>query len=210
MLAIKKGAEPNCLTELRSKPNAAFNQLVGECKEQIRTRLAAEQRGVCCYCMGRLKTSPETMKVEHWSPRTGAKEKDLAWSNLLGACPGRLGWPEVDRHCDSSKSNQFIHINPTDPGCERKINYNSDGSIKSDDVAIQADFDKVLNLNHDDLKTARKLALGAFLRDHSARHAGGWSRQVVERAHGKLSSETPARPYLGIILHYLWKRLSAA
>ena len=53
MKAIAKGPEPASLTAHRQTPHGNYDNYAA--KDHLRSALVAEQRGLCCYCMGRIR-----------------------------------------------------------------------------------------------------------------------------------------------------------
>ena len=115
MRAIKKKAEPQRLTELRSTPNANYGNLKLDDMSELRASLAQEQRGLCCYCLNRIRPSKDTMKIEHWHSQTNFPEEQLDYGNLLGACLGGEGQPRRFQHCDTRKGDLPLSRNPDSP-----------------------------------------------------------------------------------------------
>ena len=70
-------------------------------KDTLRKALVSEQRGLCCYCMGRIRS--DSMKVEHWRCQSRFCGEQLDYRNLLGACQGGEGQPRSRQHCDTRK-----------------------------------------------------------------------------------------------------------
>src|SRR5947208_3458156 len=99
MKAITKGAEPPSLTAHRLTPHCDYDNYAG--KDDLRLTLVIEQRGLCCYCMGRIHNGPTTMKIEHWQCQSRYPNGQLNYRNLLGACPGGEGKPWHLQHCDT-------------------------------------------------------------------------------------------------------------
>jgi len=176
MKAIAKGAEPASLPRHRMKLNCDYDNYPD--KDALRRALVTEQRGICCYCMGRIRSGPDTMKIEHWHCQTKHPTEQLKYRNLLGACLGGHGQPWHLQHCDTRKGDDDIRWNPADPAhrIETRIRYEMDGSIRSDDTAFDKELDTVLNLNLPRLKNNRKGVLDGIL---------GWWRQ--ERGRGSVS-----------------------
>jgi hypothetical protein len=58
---IVKVAEPASLTAHRRNPPCDYDNYVS--KDDLRHALVTEQRGLCCYCMGRVHNGPMTMKI---------------------------------------------------------------------------------------------------------------------------------------------------
>ena len=89
MKAITKGPEPASLTAHRQTPHCDYDNYAP--KNELRNALATEQRGLCCYCMGRIRPEPASMKIEHWRCQTHYSNEQLDYRNLLGACLGGIG-----------------------------------------------------------------------------------------------------------------------
>ena len=173
MRAIAKGPEPASLMAHRLRPHCDYDNYAD--KAELRHALVTEQRGICCYCMGRIRNGPDTMKIEHWHCQARHPEEQVNYRNLLGACMGGHGQPPHLQHCDTRKGDCDLQWNPADPAhhVETRIRYELDGSIRSDDAAFDKQMDELLNLNLPRLKNNRKGVLDAVL---------DWWR--LERAHG--------------------------
>ena len=154
MRAITKSAEPTSLTTHRHTPHGDYDNYRD--KDTLRGALANEQRGLCCYCMGRIRS--ESMKVEHWRSRSRFPEEQLDYGNLLGACEGGEGQPRSRQHCDTRKGDSDLRWNPANRShaIEKRICYESDGGIRSADADFDVQLDEVLNLNLPLLKTSRR------------------------------------------------------
>ena len=178
MRAITKGAEPPSLTAYRHTADCDYDNYQG--KDELRRALVTEQRGLCCYCMGRIHNGHATMKIEHWRCHSRYPEEQLIYRNLLGACTGGHGQPANHQHCDTRKGDQDLQWNPADPAhhVETRIYYEFDGTIRSDDTAFDAQLNDVLNLNIDFLKSNRKAVWEAIT---------GWWRMEKARLHGAVS-----------------------
>jgi uncharacterized protein (TIGR02646 family) len=142
MKYIKKGKEPNSLTEYRKQKNAYFDGYPQ--KIDLRKSLLKEQKYICCYCMKRISqnkvelddSGEEQMRIEHWKSKNKYPELQLTYNNLLGACTGNKGKPEHLQHCDVRKGNAELKINPTVFSCENLIKFKKNGKIYSDDNEI--------------------------------------------------------------------------
>ena len=99
MREIAKGAEPVSLTRHRQIPHCDYDNYAP--KNELRHALVTEQRGLCCYCMGRIRNGPTIMKIEHWRCQANHPDKQLNYRNLLGACLGGHGQPAHLQHCDT-------------------------------------------------------------------------------------------------------------
>lgn len=162
MRTIQKGQEPASLTLHRQQQHADYDNYAD--KTALRQALVAEQRGLCCYCQSRIRSTPEGMKIEHWQCQADYPGRQLDYSNLLGACLGGHGRPELEQHCDTRKGNSGLCFSVCDSAhaIERQIKFLGDGRIASDDVAIDTALNDVLNLNLPHLVSNRKAVLKAF------------------------------------------------
>lgn len=194
-------------------PDATYDGLPQEAKDEIRERLAREQGFICCYCMQRITPDPQGMKIEHWAPQGDAATRDrqLDWKNLLGACKGSEGMPLRAQHCDTRKGDAHLTVNPTDPNCEHRLRFLPDGTIASEDPAIQADLNQTLNLNYAVLKNNRKAVLDAFREAMEKKYPGHtWPQAAMERELAQLhqfDGQGRLRPYCQVPIYWLKKRL---
>ena len=169
MRTITKGPEPASLTTYRKTLRSNYNDYTG--KDALRDALVTEQGGLCCYCMGRIRNGPTTMKIEHWRSQSRYPARQLEYRNLLGACLGGEGQPPSLQHCDTRKGDQDLLWNPAAPDhhIETRLRYENDGSIRSDEGEFDAQIKDILNLNITFLKNQRKNVLSAILHWWSAR-----------------------------------------
>ena len=163
MRSITKGNEPVSLLQHRLTPHSDFDNF--EDKDILRQALVSEQRALCCYCMGRIHPSIESMKIEHWRCQANYPTEQLRYRNLLGACIGGEGQPLKNQHCDTRKGDRDLRLNPADPThqVERRVIYLADGSILGSDPEFNGQLNDVLNLNLPLLKQQRKSLLDAVL-----------------------------------------------
>ncbi len=116
--------------------------LDAETRRELRLGLCENQREVCCYCNKRI--TPQDLIVEHWSPQSEDRLRRLDWNNLLAACSGVTG---SDRHCDGSKANQPISLNPKNRQHIESLRYTTGGKLKSSRGEHDQELNNVLNLN---------------------------------------------------------------
>jgi hypothetical protein len=212
MRAITKGAEPASLTAHRQTPHCDYNNYAD--KDALRHALITEQRAICCYCMGRIHNGPTTMKIEHWRSQRRHEAEQLTYGNLLGACLGGEGRPAHLQHCDTRKGDNDLQWNPADPGhhIETRIQYLSDGSIRSNDASFDSQLDDVLNLNIPILKNNRKGILDAVLdwwKREKARLAGPVPRATFERERARrIEGASDLEPYCQVAVWWLNQRLA--
>ncbi|MEX1367326.1 MAG: retron system putative HNH endonuclease [Nannocystaceae bacterium] len=167
MRTIRKGKEPAAWARFRATPDARFGSTDAP-KEELRRALVAEQHGLCCYCMGRIRPRPDEMKIEHWSAQSEHPEQQLDYGNLLGACPGGRGHRPRDQHCDTAKGNRELHINPADPrsDCTPRFSYLRTGEVRpsADDRRVAEDI-TTLNLNVARLRAGRRERIASVLHE---------------------------------------------
>ena len=216
MRAITKGREPASLTAHRQKPYSSYDNYRE--KDDLREALVSEQRGLCCYCMGRIRPLAPAMKIEHWQCRARYPDQELDYRNVLAACPGHLGGgggqPAHLQHCDTKKGDSDLQWNPADPDhhIETRIRYEPDGSICSDEEAFGRQLDDVLNLNLPLLKNNRASVLDAVLRwwrYEKARVRGPVPRdRIVRKRDGYAAGSGELTAYCQVAVWWLDKRLA--
>ncbi len=163
MRAITKGPEPLSLIQHRVGDHCDYDNYPD--RQGLRQALAAEQRGLCCYCMGRIRADHGRMKIEHWRCRSDNGDQELVYGNLLGACFGGEGKTDFHQHCDTRKGDRELKWNPADPvhQIEDRLKYEPDGTIRALDGDFDTQLNTVLNLNLAWLKNNRKGVLTAVL-----------------------------------------------
>jgi uncharacterized protein (TIGR02646 family) len=160
---ITKGAEPNSLTQHRAQAHSDYDNYAQ--KDELRTALVGEQKGLCCYCTGRIRAGSSTMKIEHWQCQDRYKHLQLAYGNLLGACLGGEGKPHAEQHCDTLKADRDLKWNPANTAhvIETRLRYLVDGAVFSNDAEFNTQLNDVLGLNLSYLKSNRKAVLDSVL-----------------------------------------------
>ena len=212
MRTIAKGPEPASLTTHRQTPLCDYNNY--EDKNALRDALVTEQRGICCYCMGRIQNRPPTLKIEHWRCQRNCPAEQLNYRNLLGACPGGHGQPERLQHCDTRKGDRDLRWNTADPAhrVETRLRYELDGSIRSDEAVFDRELDEVLNLNLPVLKNNRKMVLDAVLewwRAERARIRGPVPRDRFKKERAKRAiGAGELEPFSQVAVWWLDQRLA--
>jgi uncharacterized protein (TIGR02646 family) len=160
---ITKGAEPNSLTQHRTQAHSDYDNYAH--KDELRAVLVDEQKGLCCYCTGRIRTEAAAMKIEHWQCQATYPDIQLAYGNLLGACPGGEGKSPAEQHCDTKKANRDLKWNPANTAhvIETRLRYLFDGTIESADDEFDTQLNGILGLNLSHLKSNRKAVLDSVL-----------------------------------------------
>lgn len=211
MRAITKGQEPPSLTAHRQTAHCDYDNYPG--KDELRAALVAEQRGLCCYCMGRIESTADRMKIEHWRCQSRNSGDQLSYRNLLGACRGGHGQPATKQHCDTRKGEQDLRWNPSDPAhqIERRVRYEMDGSVRSDDADFNAQLDEVLNLNlavHRNSRKAMFDAIQEWWRQEKRRVRDRVPRGSIQRKRDEyVGGNGPLRPYCQVAVWLLDQRL---
>ncbi len=143
------------------------------------------------------------MKVEHWYPQDAPEDRDLEYANLLAVCLGCYNQGEFF-HCDTSKADTVITLNPTNNLHIDTIDYEkSSGGIKSSNSIFQDELNEVLNLNIDQLKKQRKARLNAFrthLHKNYPKKTANYKKELDKWQNSNLSHNM-------IIVRYLEKKL---
>ena len=178
MREIAKGPEPASLTMHRQTPHSDYDNYTA--KDDLRHALVSEQRGLCCYCMGRILE--DRIKVEHWRCQSRYPKEQLNYRNLLAACRGGEGQPPNLQHCDTRKGKRDLEWNPADTAyhIETRVRYELDGSIRADDEDFDDQLNDVLNLNLSLLKNNRKSIYDAVLQ---------WWESLKKQNHGRVPRE---------------------
>ena len=211
MRTITKEIEPASLATHRCTSHADYANYTD--KDTLRLYLVREQRGLCCYCLSRIRPAGDAMKIEHWHSQDEFPAEQLDYSNLLGACLGGAGQPDEQQHCDTRKGNSLLSRNPANPAhrVEGFVRYEPGGRIVSDDAAFNSELENVLNLNAAFLKNNRKATLDGFHQALSKR--GELQRITLERWLCDWNGETHTnelRPFCQVVVYWLRKRLARA
>jgi len=221
VIPVRKGPPPPALTTYRLTRDARYDGAgFNSVKPSRREALVAEQRGVCCYCTDRTEATEAGMKVEHHTPQHGphgGRDRDLDWSNLLGACRGEAPPPRGRGakmlHCDSAKGEDSVSINPTNPSHMAAIEYERGGRVTSSRPEHQAEIDHTLRLNIEPLLDRRKDALVDLEKELRQRYD---VRAFPAAKFEKLLAQTrdPAgqtmRPFAGFLCWWLERALRKA
>jgi uncharacterized protein (TIGR02646 family) len=207
MRMITKGAEPNSLTRHRSQAHSDYDNFLQ--REELRTALVGEQKGLCCYCTGRIRASSTAMKIEHWQCQTTYPNLQLAYGNLLGACFGGEGKSPAEQHCDTKKASSDLKWNPanTAHAIESRLRYLADGTVESSDTEFNTQLHEVLGLNLNYLKSSRKVVLDAVL--------NWWrstpnARQKVQKQIDFRMNAAEQQPFSPVAVWFLRQKLGEA
>lgn len=120
-------------------------------KNDVKAVLIHEQRGLCAYCMKRIRVDSHS-RVEHLVPLSADKEKAIDYNNMLGVCDGGEKALGQQRHilcCDAHKKETEMCTSPLNKVQMDKIAYKPDGTIYTDprDDSVENDINETLQLN---------------------------------------------------------------
>ena len=207
MILITKGKVPPVFSDIK-RLYLNYDELQNPYKHDMLLDLINEQGNICAYCMSRI--SDESSTIEHYIPRKGENgdpSLSLEYRNMFAVCSNSRKGNNGVRHCDVSKGNQLLSIDPREANDIRHISYKSNGEICSDNEDFEHDLNVTLNLNNVTLISNRKSALDSALRELSKLHQGSWTKQQVQKYLEKYQTASPKVPYVGIIVYSLKKRL---
>lgn len=205
MIPIVKSKEPNSWTLHRLTPGAVY-----EATPDLRLALLKDQGFICAYCMRRIEDDGSKTRIEHIVPQSAiSAEEAMDYSNMIICCSGDIEGSQHDHtHCDRHKGNDLIHFSPFSDYAASTIRYNSDGTMKSSDNAIDDDINNVLNLNIASLKLNRKSVKDGLVRQLGKKE---WKKADLEKILLKyISKDRDGKfiPYCGVVIQYLQKKLN--
>lgn len=218
MLYIEKKQEPNELIQEKRKGLTDYSNLSGKPKEAVQVSLLEEQGCLCAYCMRRI--SLENVQIEHYLPQHPQSENydpalTIDYRNMLAVCSGnkKQAGKFENLTCDQHRKNTPLTVDPLDRTSIDKIKYKTDGTIYSDDPAINKDLDSTLNLNcpASYLKANRKAALDRIKRElHDKFPEKKVPKQQLERRLKQFQAKTDGRyaEFAGVIIWYLKRQIA--
>lgn len=160
LVQIPENKEPSCLKELRGTPNTKYEDLKGDCKDEVEDKLSHYQLHLCAYCQKSIK---EIKTIEHYIPRSPKPSPELEWNNLLAVCKGNWYLDRENKidYCSSTRGNRPLKLNPKDKSHIDSLYY-EECTLRSKDSDIDREIndDKILNLNFSEILTAR---MNAFI-----------------------------------------------
>lgn len=210
MKRIDKGGEPGSLLVYRKQrgtPAPSYADLPAKVRLDLQAALLEAQRGLCCYCQGRLKT--ETMKIEHFMPQSAHPELELDWGNLWAACPGNPG-PPATQTCDTRKGNQVIELGPGSAAADQ-VSFKDSGRLDHQDPDRLREAEEVLGLNTPLLVRARKQAVQGMIAALTRKKGNArFTTEFTSRELRALQHLSTAPAYEATLVFWLNKRLSRA
>jgi uncharacterized protein (TIGR02646 family) len=210
MRNISKGKEPRAWQKHRCTPHANFDNDTAA-KQKLRESLVNEQRGLCCYCMQRIRAEGAEMKVEHWACFDLYPNLRMTYTNFLGACQGNEGRRLAEQYCDTRKGDNSLSRNPSvlAHNVEGVIKYLANGRIESSDANFDLEINNVLNLNFAVLVNLRKGVLDALKASMSK--PGSWDAPALRKKISDwrgIGSSGELRPFCQVVVYYLEKKLA--
>ena len=195
-------------------------------KNDVKAVLVHEQRGLCAYCMKRIRMDSHS-RIEHLVPLSIDKEKAIDYNNMLGVCDGGERIVGQQGHilcCDAHKSEAVIHISPLNKMQMDKIAYKPDGTIYTDpkDKEMEKDIDETLLLNgirkadgtvrdtSTELLKGRRDAYDRARRMMENLNRSGKCTSVsVKKIMDSLQDREELEEYVGVKLYYFRKKYDA-
>ncbi len=209
MRTIIKHTEPASLAEYRSTAGADYAAYRD--KSTLRRSLVSEQRGLCCYCLSRIRPEPDAMKIEHWHSQANYSVEQLDYSNLLGSCLGNEGKARPNQHCDTFKGDGDLSRNPANPTHRvgQLTRFRGDGTVFSDDPFFDSERNAVLNLNLPFLVENRKAILDGL--KEAIPKLGPLRRGTLEKWLLDWNGESNSgelKPFCQVVVYWIQKRLA--
>lgn len=214
MRAITKGTEPGSLTAHRKTPHSDFSNYNADDKDELRNALVAEQRGLCCYCMCRIRPTRRDMKIEHWRSQRCYPAEQLRYENMLGACLGGQNGLRSEQHCDTRKGKKDLKWNPAnrEHRIEERIRFGMDGSIRAHDPEFNEQLNDVLGLNIAKLKRNRESVITAIAdwwkRARRTRDRASRERLLLRKRAEHVEGNGDLQEYCQVVVHWLDKKLA--
>ena len=205
MIKINKGREPLAWTRKKSTPN--FTEYVPI--KGLRDQLLIEQGYICAFCM---RTIPaidqnvnEKSKIEHLKSRKDRPDLQLDFNNMVICCPGNT---DNNPHCDKLKDGNSVSFDPFGSALQNSISYNSkNGEIISSNPIWNDEFKRLLNLNHNRIKVNRVIALNGVIEEIFKKGKTSFDLNKKLREWKELNKDGKLKPYCGIVIWYLQKKL---
>ncbi|MNI43375.1 hypothetical protein D3C73_977040 [compost metagenome] len=213
MLNITRLHEPSSLTIYRHQPDAKYDgPLFTSVKSDIREALLISQGYLCAYCMQRIYNDRSTTKIEHWRCQDIYPQHQLDFTNMFAVCSGKT---QDDLHCDSSKGNQKLTINPASesPFVESYIRYTNSGEIYvQTNPLLNNELNIILRLNQSRIKSNRQAVLRAIT-TRLSQNRGTVPKSELQSLLNQwinVDADDKKIPYSGVAIFYLKNKLSKA
>lgn len=217
----KRPSPPPCLAERKGEVARIERESgtlgdrwdeIKDCKASLRDAIWHDQHGLCAYCGGAMPND-ESMKIEHFVPRSVDRDRILDWANLLGCCSGQ--YTEAGRtvtHCDSHRTpGERLHVHPVasvrDPGDLFKVNVSARrgtlGEISAQSEEARHDLLE-LNLNAPRLVENRRRVVEQLRRKLRSLPDDGARRRFIRARLEAIATTThQLPPYAHVTVAYL-------
>ncbi|WHU03675.1 retron system putative HNH endonuclease [Sphingomonas sp. NIBR02145] len=213
MRRIRKSVEPGPLRSWREalRPRGSippWDDFPDPPRLTVRTRLAADQGQICCYCAGTVARG--NFHIEHFRPRETYPRQTYRWANLLASCqasgrpPRATDVIETQQHCGAAKDNWFedgVTVSPLEANVEGLFRYTLAGKVFPS-KSLRGRYDSVdqtinrLNLNAPLLVARRAAMLQKANADASTLSRAAWTAHYLDpKAGGQLHEFWPALRY---------------
>ena len=213
MLNITRPHEPSSLTSYRQQPDAEYDgPLFTPVKSDIREALVISQGYLCAYCMKRIYNDRSITKIEHWQCQDNYPQRQLDFTNMFAVC---LGTTQNQLHCDSSKGNKELTIDPASriKLVESYIRYSNSGEIYvQDNELLNNEINIILCLNNSRIRSNRQAVLRAITRELS-KYKGKVTKSELQSLLSKWSkvdADGKKTEYSGVAIFYLQNKISKA
>lgn len=195
-------------------------------KNDVKAVLIHEQRGICAYCMRRIRMDSHS-RVEHFVPLSVDKEKAIDYNNMFGVCDGGEKVVGQQGHilcCDAYKKETEISTSPLNKVQMSKIAYKPDGTIHTvpKDAAMEKDINETLLLNgvrkpdgsvrdtSTELLKGRRDAYDRARRMmESLNRSGKCTSASLKKIIDNLRNREEREEYVGVKLYYFGKKYDA-
>ena len=119
----KRNQEPQSLTRFkRTRPNADYNDLGYQEREDIRLSCLQEQFYLCAYCCAAIKDINDSMN-EHVEARRLAPNRSLDYTNIVASC-------KTLNQCDKAHDSQPLPLTPFMDECETQLKFKISGRVE--------------------------------------------------------------------------------
>lgn len=198
--------EPASWTAYKRTPGAVYAP-----SNDLRNALQVEQGFICAFCMRRIPLSKrdpreaEFSKIAHLLTRANHPDRKFDYENMVLCCPGNINGVS---HCDKSQGSTNITLLLFRPQLQASISFGSyTGEIKCSDADWNSQIQDILNLNNSLLKLNRLLTLNGIRQILESRR---WTRARLAaklEEWNNLDNQGKLKPYCGIVIWYLNKKL---
>ncbi|GEM_PF-1121481 len=202
---------PASLMKHLKKPHHSYENYVE--KDDLRQKLHSEQNGLCCYCMSQIQTpTADKMVIEHFKPQSKYPELQLEYTNLLASCTGGQNGLKHLRHCDETKKETEIALNPNDKKVMQLIKFDANGTVFTENLKLNIELDNILCLNIRTLKQQRRAIIDGI----NSLISSEFKSKIISKSYlinkinfwKDIDSKGFAKEYCQVAIYVLQKKLS--